>query len=622
MKTNRKLFFSAFILFALVFVQLASPQTVHAACSGIVYVDADSTAPTPDGCSWGNAFPTLQDALAIAVSGDQIWVADGTYYPTSYPPDGEPFDIRKNTFTMVSGVSIYGGFTGGETLLSQRNTDPATNGTVLSGDLGTPAGTPPTGYTDNSYHVVTITNLTASTALDGFTITKGYANGTGDETLGAGFYMVDLDDYLTLTNLLITDNRAPNNNGGGMFLKTILGSPVSYPLLSEITFDGNRAERGGGLFSENSDPIMNNVVFTNNEATAGAGGGANIQTVGEFDPPAKPVLKDVIFRDNHATGGGGLFIGNSKSVDGGTIENVTFEGNNVDRRGGGLLVEVSTISLTNVTFYGNTSADGGLDPKGGGGMMMLDSTVTLNNVTFSGNDSQVTGGDAIRSTTNSVLTINNSILWGDTDDEILDDGTGSLTVSDSVVEGGITGTNIIITDPDLSALAANGGFTETMAISTSGSAYNAGGVNVSCALTDQRDVTRPQGAACDIGAYEFDLAPTVTDRSPADLATSVALDTNVTATFSEAMTPATITGTTFTLRADGDQVKGQLTTSVVPAAWQARAMRSPSDSDMAIGFSTQTCTPAAAQALTTSGWRLFSELQMTMSSFSRSSSSS
>ena len=72
MATNRKLFLSAFILFALVFIGFASPQSVSAACSGIVYVDADSTATTPDGCSWGNAFSKLQDALAVAASGDQV----------------------------------------------------------------------------------------------------------------------------------------------------------------------------------------------------------------------------------------------------------------------------------------------------------------------------------------------------------------------------------------------------------------------------------------------------------------------------------------------------------------------------------------------------------------------
>jgi len=505
MKALQRQFVSIVILFVLVFSQFAIPQSALAACSGIVYVDSNSVAGSPDGCSWANAFPNLQDALAVAVNGDQIWVADGTYYPDQ--GGGNTPGDRSASFAITDGVSLYGGFSGigtNETLLSQRNPDPATNGTVLSGDLGTAAdiNNPPTGYSDNSYHVVYIVALTNATVVDGFTITKGYANGSGDDTLGGGLYLVDIDGLLTLENLLIYDNRAPNNNGGGMFLKTLASTPdVSMPQITDVTFDYNRAERGGGLFAENSHPVLNNVTFTENLATAGAGGGANIQTVGEFDPPAYAELKNVVFSNNQANGGGGLFVGNSN----GLIENVTFDGNNANRRGGGFLVEVSNLSLTNVTFNGNTSLDGAADPKGGGGMMMLDSTVTLNNATFSGNDSQVTGGDAIRSASavsTSVLTITNSIFWGDTDDEILDDGSGTVTVFDSVVEGGYTGTNILTTDPLLSALADNGGFTETMAIGAGGSAFDAGN-NATCASTDQRGVARPQSSGCDMGAYEL-----------------------------------------------------------------------------------------------------------------------
>ena len=52
----------------------AHAQTTH-------YVDDDGTSTT---CTrWADACPNLQTALALAVSGDQIWVAAGTYKPTS-----------------------------------------------------------------------------------------------------------------------------------------------------------------------------------------------------------------------------------------------------------------------------------------------------------------------------------------------------------------------------------------------------------------------------------------------------------------------------------------------------------------------------------------------------------
>lgn len=281
MRSTHRQLVSVVILFVLVFSQFALPQPASAACSGTIFVDADSTAPTPDGCSWASALPTLQDALAIAASGDEIWVAQGTYYPDE--GGGQSDNNRAASFVIPNGVSVYGGYAGyGAADPNLLDSNPSTNNTVLSGDLGTPAdeNNAPIGYNDNSYHVVYIASLTTATLVDGFTVTKGYADGSDDDTLGAGFYLVDVDDKLTLTNLLITDNRAPNNNGGGMFLKTLNTTlSVSSPQLSMITFDDNRAERGGGLFVENSNPILTSVIFSNNEATNGAGGGANIQTV-------------------------------------------------------------------------------------------------------------------------------------------------------------------------------------------------------------------------------------------------------------------------------------------------------------------------------------------------------
>ena len=57
------------------------------------------------------------------------------------------------------------------------------------------------------------------------------------------------------------------------------------------------------------------------------------------------------------------------------------------------------------------------------------------------------------------------------------------------------------TDPRLDTLKDNGGFTPTLALLPGSPAIDAGD-NAACPATDQRGVTRPQGAACDIGAYE------------------------------------------------------------------------------------------------------------------------
>ena len=63
-----------------------------------------------DGTSWTDAFTDLQDALTAATAG-QVWIAAGTYLPTSVEQDSF------NTFLVDRELSIYGGFAGDEASL-------------------------------------------------------------------------------------------------------------------------------------------------------------------------------------------------------------------------------------------------------------------------------------------------------------------------------------------------------------------------------------------------------------------------------------------------------------------------------------------------------------------------
>jgi len=123
-------------------------------------------------------------------------------------------------------------------------------------------------------------------------------------------------------------------------------------------------------------------------------------------------------------------------------------------------------------------------------MSITNATIWLNSI------SEGDGGGIYNSTSDeiehpSIVTIKNSIIWGNTFYQIYQDG---FIVSDSIVCASCN-------NPFLISLANNGGFTETVALGENSSAIDAGN-NATCASTDQRGVTRPQGGHCDIGAYE------------------------------------------------------------------------------------------------------------------------
>lgn len=151
-------------------------------CSSITYAQTiryvNVNSPCTSGCdgtSWAKAFDHLQDALDIAQSGNHIWVAAGTYKPTTLPIDaasilGDVLTERNYTFHLIDGVSLYGGFDGTEVLISQRDIEQ--NETILSGDIGTPNN-----IIDNTYKVVMSINDSSNTRLDGFSIKYGNTSG-------------------------------------------------------------------------------------------------------------------------------------------------------------------------------------------------------------------------------------------------------------------------------------------------------------------------------------------------------------------------------------------------------------------------------------------------------------
>lgn len=102
--------------------------TALTSSAAVLYVDKAASGQN-DGTSWADAFNHLQDALAAAQDGDELWVAHGTYRPS----EGSGSSSRDVRFLIPGRVEVYGGFTGTETARDQRVLEGRPQ-TILEGD--------------------------------------------------------------------------------------------------------------------------------------------------------------------------------------------------------------------------------------------------------------------------------------------------------------------------------------------------------------------------------------------------------------------------------------------------------------------------------------------------------
>ena len=168
--------------------------------AGTIHVDEAPSGAGNNGSSWADAYTSLQDALAAASSGDEIWVAAGTYYPDE--GGNESDDRVQSSFQLKTGVTIYGGYPSGGGVR-----DFAVNPSILSGNLQQNNNN-----STNAYHVVKGSATDPTAILDGFTITKGYAYGSNSEKRrGAG--LQNISGSPTITNCTFENNKAENHGG-------------------------------------------------------------------------------------------------------------------------------------------------------------------------------------------------------------------------------------------------------------------------------------------------------------------------------------------------------------------------------------------------------------------------
>jgi len=295
-----------------------------------------------DGTSWTDAYTSLDTAINNTVSG-QLWVAEGVYYPETDKFGDIPENDRERSFAFKGDIAIYGGFSGIETSIEERNW--TANLTILSGDIGVIGD-----VQDNTYHVLNaVDDPTENTILDGLIVSDSYSNDNfnfdrdGGGLWGYGPFIV--------RNCIFENNLSPGD-GGAIYIY------ASDPIIENNIFRDNKAFQGGAISMNGSSPLIKNNLFHDNSVESIFNGSSSIMEGGAIQVEAysSPVIDSNTFRNNFATDGGGAinFQSNYHST---FINNIVFE--NESKYGGGIYMENWKIYFFNNLIVNNYAENNG-----------------------------------------------------------------------------------------------------------------------------------------------------------------------------------------------------------------------------------------------------------------------
>lgn len=439
---------------------------------GVIFVDAGAVGAN-DGCSWGDAFVDLQDALAAAHARPadepvEIWIAGGVYRPAAQPGD------RKATFLINRSLTLRGGFCGFEGSEAGRGGCE----TVLSGDLAgnddwlqvgesnccRPDESRPNcedeacsravwvydwdiygctlGWTrecahraqfrcqdlcrptriDNAENIVTLTATATAVVLDGLTFESAQEQSPRDEfdiPAGSAVYAVNFSGGIEVRNCLFQRNAAD----GGSALAFSRGITTTASMRDCIIRDNYDFEGGTVLFNgehisidhcvfqKNAGvgPILSNSVITNTKFLDHQNEALIVRGDQEW-------IEDCDFVNNRNPGGIGSSYGALSAGGPTVVVNSRFIGNHAARGGGAITSSGGGPLLVVNSLFLDNHANGlvrypGDEPWPGIGGAILGGA-EIHNSTFVGNSANEIGG-AVVGSRNRVFS---SVFWNNWDD--------------------------------------------------------------------------------------------------------------------------------------------------------------------------------------------------------------
>jgi hypothetical protein len=215
--------------------------------AAVLYVAANKTNNAPDGTSWATAFPLVQQGINSANDGDEIWVAEATYF---------------ESVTLKGGVALYGGFAGGESQRGERN---YTNHlSILDG-----------GHTNAVMQIAP--GGTNPARVDGFTL----QNARG----GLGGAVYSLGGSAIIVNNEFLNNEATNSGAAIAFYE-------GFVLIASNLIQGNvvlNFGTGGIELADTSGQILNNRIIGNSCVGSILAGG--ISCFGPKFGPFRPAIE-------------------------------------------------------------------------------------------------------------------------------------------------------------------------------------------------------------------------------------------------------------------------------------------------------------------------------------------